>query len=508
MAGPWEQYAPAAPAAAATGPWTKYAGAPSAAPDPNRELIGGKLNDQETAHYDALKKQGYPENYAKLMARSVSRPDEIYADGKKPNSLEFIAGIEGAGAFGPEFAAKNAIMEVAGGLEANHPHVSGALKFAADAIPTSVPQRVGMALGGKAMEEFAAAAKPVAQGAISVLSEKLGGVSHDAANLLEKNAPLVLHYARLGADKASESAAAASKGFQKSVGHFMDEVSDKYEQVAIQGVKDKYGEGWRTNLQKALGDALVYARQEIGYGDPKGFADETGEKTFQKIARVIDESKDATPDDVFKFQKRLNMALRSAQGKDSSLTAALGRIKGDLVKHLENTMPEIQQGNSIYRAGKELEEGLSKVTNADAAVRVINTALRNKGATRDAIVALTKRFPEAQGHLDDMLAASAGKEYAAWSRYLPNNGLLGSVMLGIGAGAKEMGAAKSLPYVAGAAAATSPRLYAEMGGLAARLPEVAASPASGVAGAVAGSLTARLAGAGLSDRARRLLGLQ
>ena len=345
--------------------------------------------------------------------------------------------------------------------------------------------------------------KPIAKGAISFLSQRLGGVSDEASKVLETNAPLVLHYARSGIDAAKESAAEASKRFKSSIDGFMRDVSEKYEDLAINKVKEKYGPGWRMNVSDAVGDAISYARNDVGYGDPSNFVDEAGEKTFMKIEKSIASLKDANTDQVYKFQKRLNLALRQAAGKDSALHSVLSKIKGSLTTAMEKALPEVLEGNKVYRAGMELQEGLSKVSNADDAVRVINSAMKNKGATRDLILSLTEANPASKEALDDMLTAHAGSEYARFSRFLPNNGLLGAAYIGLGKLASELPEhpLSASILAAGTAGATSPRLYAEA---AAGIPKLAKSAKKAVSG-----VPTQLIGISeksLSYQARRILG--
>lgn len=423
-------------------------------------------------------------NYEALKAQELEKRKQAQQDPKNqsiglsdiPRAVGAAIDVGGKAALAPEIVAKQAIQSGADALQSRYPEsgpataLSKALKFGSEALPTSAGEAAAQVTGERLANPALKAATPIAKKAMGFMAEKLGGLSENTVRILEKRAPDVVKYARMGWEEANTQAASWAKKFQEAISSHVSDASDEYHAAVKTALGDKYGPDFKVNVKQALADTLALAKKEAGYGDtsPLNFADEAPQAKFLKIEQAVNSLENATPEQVYIFQKRLNKSIRDASG---SLKGELIQLKGALVDALDSKIPEIQQGNTTIREALNLEKELSKVKNADDAVRVINTATRNKGKTFDAIMKLAGRSREATEALDQTIVASAGKEVSRWSRYLPNNGLLTGAGL---AAYKAATLAGSSPIEAAGlstigAAATSPRLYGEAFNLGSKL---------------------------------------
>lgn len=424
--------------------------------------------EEEKKIWDQANKEGLDYYQAKQkVLEARNKYTQSRQSGGIGENIQGASGIVAGTALAPIAEAKKAVGAAGEAIKEKYPGLVGsavgkALKFGSEAVPESPAQIAGQAGAELALPVAAAKASPVVKKALGFMAEKFGGLSNDVTATLEKNAPAVIKYARMGYEKASEEAASAAKRFVDAISGHMEKASDEYEKTAVQAVKDKYGPGMRLNLFNALGDTFTSIRQDFGFGDPSplNFSDEAAQAKYLKVEQAATSLKDASVDEVYKFQKRLNKTIRDSEG---SLKAALLRVKGATVKYLEDRVPEIQQGNEVFKAGAKLTEDLSRVENADNPVSVINSALRNKGYTRDAINKLISESPEAKSAMDDMISANAGKQVAHWTAQLPPTGAKALYQLGLGASGAEI-LRNPIVGVPGAAVylgATSPRLYGE-----------------------------------------------
>lgn len=378
----------------------------------------------------------------------------------------FIGGVSG-------YAATKAGEQAAKVAQGKEPENAG--QVAKGALSAGSEMAQAEAEGRIAAGPGLALGKTVARKTLGQMAEWMGGISGDTIAMLEKNAPKVVEYARQGYKAASEAADLAAKKFQDRLSSIMQNASEEYEANAITAVKEKYGPDYRINLSEAISPKIAEVKKEFGYGDesPLNFTDEADQKKFLKIEQAAKTLNNATTDEVRLFQKRLNDALKDAKG---SFKGALGQIKGQVVSSLESTLPEIQKGNEAYKAGAQLSGDLSRIENADVAARAINNAMKAGGRTKEAIEKFVAQDPQAQQHLNDLMAATAAKPISRWSRFIPENGLKGG-LLAVLADAMFKGGAdiSAHPEIAATATAglvgSSPRLYGEGFNLLSKVPE-------------------------------------
>ena len=340
-------------------------------------------------------------------------------------------------------------------------------------------------LGGAAGQTLVLSAPTIAsfagkivKGAGSLMAQKLGGIAPESVEMLEKNAPAVIKYARMGAEAAQEAASNAAKKFQGAWDSFHEVVSNEYAQLIESSVKNKFGPKHTIDLASPIEKVNVEVMDTVGYGDPERIVDKSGENIYKRFSEQAKKLKKATPRQVYNFQKDLNAEIRDARARsDYRLPLALNKIKKATVDTLEKTIPEVLEANTIYKSAEELGEELRKVINADDAFKVINSHLRSKSHTGDAIMKLVSQNPKAKETLEEMATAMAGKSFSQWSRFLPNNQLPKNPLWGLayyGAAEAIQHLSGSTPEVLGAGIATSPRLYGEAGNLALKAGSLAA----------------------------------
>lgn len=331
-------------------------------------------------------------------------------------------------------------------------------------------------------------ASPIAQKAYGLLAEKFAGLSDYAVTQAEKNAPKVLRYARMGVEGASEAAAETAKKFGGAIRDFERSLSKRYVENVIENGVKRVGESTPMDFVSKVQPAIEGIRGDFVF-DPS--EDSVFEKVVEKYEKGISKAptseagETVRPDeytvgDAYKFQKFLNGSIERARGK-RALYAALLDLKGAVVDSFDSVVPELQEGNAIYRQGREIVKDISKVSKADDAARTISSALKNRGQTRDALIEFIKRSPQCKEILDDFISAQAGKEFASWTVQSPKTGYAAmhnvapiAAVVGPSAAHHPLLAA---PALAAYYAATSPRLYGYGYAAAPALGEMAAGAA-------------------------------
>jgi len=334
--------------------------------------------------------------------------------------------------------------------------------------PEQAPQTAGEAakrigleagaqyLGAKYLPPVAGAigeqAAKIGAGAYKYVAKNITGLSDDAMKALYDNPSSVMKYARMGAEKAAEISSDAAKQFKSLIDANIEAASDTYGKlIGIVRSNEKYGPGFKLNLQEGIGQKVADIQVEFGYNIPGRVAEEAEANTFQKFMLRANELKSATPEEVYFFQKDLNAAIRNNRGK--TISSALAKVKGEVMDYIEQSIPEIAPANKIYRKAMELSEDLSRVVNADDAAAVIKRALRSNSETKDAILKASDEIAWARQSLEQMVEASAGKEAAPWLRSMPQTGFTPGVYGGIGFAiakggmAAKAGGLASLPFL-------------------------------------------------------------
>lgn len=344
---------------------------------------------------------------------------------------------------------------------------------------------------GPAIKGIGKVANPVAKKALGFMAEKFGGLSGEVTQMLENNAPNVIKYARMGVEGASEAAANAGKLVKSHI--------DAY--------AEKAGEAYRNGIEKIVGSApelsnvrinlaneskaVDAVRKEFGFPEtkaigstssPVSYAGEpvavpAAEQTSPVIARVGKSAPEKklfnefatqfknglTPEQAYYLQKDLSYSIRA--NSDKPIAAALGKLKKIAVNAFDASVEgtPLSTINKNYRAAMELSEDLSKISNADNAASAINSAFKNRSSTRDAINQISSISPEIQQSLDELFAATAGKQAAHWTAQLPPTGAK-ALYQATGLGTVAMAGHNpvvGIPAAAAFAAGTSPRMYGE-----------------------------------------------
>lgn len=353
----------------------------------------------------------------------------------------------------------------------------------------NVAEGVGLEMAGAIPGPALKALNPVAKKAMGFMAEKFGGLANDTIKVLEENAPAVVKYARQGVEAASEAAASAAKSVKSSIDKYVDSAGEAY-RVALDKVVSQNPQynAIRVNLKRVAGDTVESLRQDFGFPSPSAgdrlsnikLLDSSGQPVQSAqgaIRRVGKPASDVelfndfagqfqdglTPTQAYLLQKDLSYAIRSNAGKP--IAAALGKLKSAAIEAFDGAIGStpLADINRNYRFVMNLAEDLSKVSNADNAVQVINTAFRNRGETRDALLAISRESPEAGAAINEMFAATAGKNVAHWTAQLPPTGLKALHQAGLVGSAAMVGhnPVVGLPVMAGYFAGTSPRLYGE-----------------------------------------------
>lgn len=336
-----------------------------------------------------------------------------------------LGGIVGAGVAG---ATGEGLRQAAVGLyainkndEANYPVPSPSemnRNIAAQGGLAAAGEGAGLLLG------------PLVRGAGRALvnnpvARAVGNYSADAAERLLSRPAEVM--AQMGEGRVGQ----AAKAFKGAVSKMVDDAGTAYENLISQVTNgEKYGPGFRINLQNGVGDQAAKIAQEYGYGQPGRMgAEAASQEKFLAFARRLNELSDATPEQVYWFQRDLGNAARSSA--DPVLKSALGKLKGATMDHLGARVPEIGEANSGYRAVMELNDELGAVTNADDAAKIIKSRMAGNGEVRAAIEAAAEKNPGIKAALDTVLDANAATPFSRGVPDIPRTGFGATVLAGV-----------------------------------------------------------------------------
>lgn len=494
---------------------------PKTLPPEKRQRLKDALTDYQTRK--TSKAQDYGE--ALLTNKPTQGIGQELVRGA-PRTVGMMAGAAAAAPYGAAVGAPFGPvgMAVGGGLAAIGGAALGstAMESARQAVaqgtaaafpeanyPIQRPGQLMNALGGAAKEGAMAeatgqvagpvlnASKKVIKPILGFFGNKLGGLSDFTIKSLEENAPLVMKYARMGADKAKEAAAQHAKDFGTLIDRQAEKAGELYREILVKTI----GDTKRYDLSRELRGAIEAVRKDFGYDilppkpmtghgipvdpalAPRKILGPTGDvvstvkpdlpdvgskiervshpdevASFNEFAALAGRSKDVSAEQVYYFQRDLSNAIKRNAGKP--IAAALAQLK----KSVMPLLPTMGGANVIYRGAMELSEELSRVVNADDKARAINSAFRNKGETRDAILSLISKDKAAKASVDGVLAATAGSQASRYFRDLPHTGLAAGYGAAAGAGAHLVGANPlvGVPVAALGVAASSPRAYGGM----------------------------------------------
>lgn len=466
--------------------------------EPQRTMPGMQPVGDEKAIWDAGKAAG--ESYFDTKAKVVAARNKFtqsQPQASLPQLAKGVAKLTSGMAFaGPEIV-KGGIQEGAAALKEAFPKskvasgAAAAVDFAANAIPVTpgelALQAAGERYAGPALKVAGRALNPVAKKAVGFMAEKFGGLSNEVTKLLEDSAPAVMKYARQGVDAATEAAAAASKAVKVHIENFADKAGDAYRDAIEKIVQQNPSyNAIRIDMQRLAGGVVDSVRQDFGFPDTSaslpnlqlldasGRAIQAAQGTIERVGKAASDvdlfnaftaqfKKSMTPTQAYLLQKDLSYAIRA--NADKPIAAALSQLKKAAVQAFDSVVQNtpLSKVNADYRVAMTLAEDLSKVSNADNAVSVINTAFRNRSETRDALNTISKISPGVKKSLEDMFAATAGKQVAHWTAQLPPTGAKALYQMALGASGAAIlhNPVTGIPAAGAYMAATSPRVYGE-----------------------------------------------
>lgn len=452
----------------------------------------------EQAIWDAGRASG--EDYYATKAKAVAARNKFTQSQPAQSLPELAKGsaklVSGMAFAGPEIV-KGGIQQGAAALKESFPtsktasRTAAAADFAANAIPTNPGELAAQAVGERYAAPVAQAAgrvlNPVAKKAVGFMAEKFGGLSNDVTQMLEARAPDVMKYARQGVDAATEAAASAAKAVKAHIDNFADRAGDSYREAIEKLVQQNPSyNSIRIDMQRLAGNAVESIRQDFGFPDnstrlpnlqllnASGRAVQAAQGTIERVGKAASDvdlfndfaaqfKKSMTPTQAYLLQKDLSYAIRA--NAEKPIAAALTQLKRSAVQAFDSVVQDtpLSKINSDYRVAMTLAEDLAKVSNADNAVSVINTAFRNRSETRDALNTITSISPGVKKSLEDMFAATAGKQVAHWTAQLPPTGAKALYQMGIGGSGALIvhNPITGIPAAATYMAATSPRVYGE-----------------------------------------------
>lgn len=473
-----------------------YDGVPESAPQ--QTMPGMQPVQDEQAIWDAGKAAG--EDYYATKAKVVAARNKFtqsQPQASLPQLAKGAAKLTSGMAFaGPEIV-KGGIQEGAAALKEAFPKskvasgTAAAVDFAANAIPVTpgelALQAAGERYAGPAFKAAGKALNPVAKKAVGFMAEKFGTLSGEVTKLLDERAPDVIKYARMGVDAATEAAASAAKAVKTHIDTYADKAGDAYRTEIEKLVQQNPSyNAIRIDMQRLAGGVVDSVRQDFGFPDnsarltnlqivdPAGRAVQAAQGTIERVGKAASDvdlfnaftdqfKKAMTPTQAYLLQKDLSYAIRA--NADKPIAAALTQLKKAAVQAFDSVVQNtpLSKINSDYRVAMTLAEDLAKVSNADNAVSIINTAFRNRSETRDALNTISKISPGVKKSLDDMFAATAGKQVAHWTAQLPPTGAKALYQMGLGASGAAVlhNPVTGIPAAATYLAATSPRVYGE-----------------------------------------------
>ena len=324
--------------------------------------------------------------------------------------------------------------------------------------------------GPSAIKGVATGTRKLGGALFDAAAKTISGISQHSLDLMESNAPQVIKYARMGVDEAKSVAMGAAKKFQNSISAYVDAAGKQYKKL-IEAELAKTPT-LRIDLQQALKGTIDAIREDFGYPVASGTkkAAEIAKGTIERIVHpdevaafneftsLADKLTNATPQQVYFFQKDINAAIRRNYGKP--VAAALAQLRDETMQTLDNVLPNISKANAIYRKAMEFETDLKGLSSADNPLTKLVMAARKGTNLQDVVDTFRAASPEAGGLVDEAIFANAGAEFAPAIANLPRTGLTTGLGLGAvgatGSPAVAAGAIATLPFL-------SPRLVGELG---------------------------------------------
>jgi hypothetical protein len=314
-----------------------------------------------------------------------------------------------------------------------------------------VGEGITQGLGGRYLPPIAGKVIKGVGNIASSVAGGISGVSKQAMDAMVDSPSTVLKY--IGT--TAEDVATNAKAFVSAVEQNANRAGEAYRNI-INGIvrsNQKYGADFKIDLASDLSPTIKQVQKDFGYGLPGRVPDKGESDLFQQFADRAGQLTNATVDDAYFFQRDLTNAIKLNKGKP--ISSALGQLKSVTMGKLSNSVPEIAEANKVYAHAMGLDDELSRVTNADNAVSIIQGAFKNKSNTRDAILRLADESAEVRKYLEGVMSGSAGKEFTPWLRDFPPTGFTAGVGAG---GATAAFNPSTIPFVLPLATMLSPRL--------------------------------------------------
>jgi len=323
----------------------------------------------------------------------------------------------GIGAFRP------GTTDMGGGLEQVTGRVAGEAALQGLGAKYLPPITKAVGTGIAATGEF------IGKKVLAPLAASTAGLSNEAMEAMIQSPSTVIKHIGI----KPEQIAGYAKAFQETVAENVRRAGNAYKEIIENQVRKNpaYLESFKSDFPRVMSDTLKKAREDFGYGIPGRFTNEQEANTFNTLADHIGQKmRNPTAEELYFLQKDLNHLIKQNVGKP--LGAAVKQVRTKLMGYLDDKIPEIKEANAIYRTAMELEEDLSKVTNADNAVTIIKSAFKNKTRTGDALLESADKIAGAREAIEGVLKGSAGKEFSPWIRSLPQTGFATGAVGGLG----------------------------------------------------------------------------
>lgn len=329
------------------------------------------------------------------------------------------AGIGGAAGESARQALVNARALVSGGEMASPGEALG------NVAASGLAQGAGV-VGGKVAGAALSKSKEFIKWATKGAMKGIGGISDAATERILERPIEVFKAINLDPETAPRWALV----FKKSIEAHIEKAGQAYHDL-IEGIvrsSKKYGPGFKMNLQDGIGDDLAKIGNESGFSKAGRLVEAEDSKKFMMVLRRANELKDASPEDVYFFQRDLNALSRDAKG--TSLGVALGKVARATRKYLAKSIPEIREANKIYAEAMSVSDEAANLLSADNLTSKAASAFKNRTATRDKLLEIATKVPRAKRALEGMLDAKAGLEFAPKIRNIPQTGFLPTAAIG------------------------------------------------------------------------------
>lgn len=284
--------------------------------------------------------------------------------------------------------------------------------------------------------------------AIQWLGENRAGVPRSAYDFAKNNLASVINRMADNPQAADQLA----ESFRGAVSGFVDK-AEKYYKGVVEGIKTSSGPASpKIDVSNGLADTISNVRNEFGYGSEstRQMLDQFGQprqmqalerfsnpdetRLFDKFAAYANKLKEATPQQVYYFQRDLNSEIKRNIGKPIGI--ALGKLKSgitDVIERNASILPDLVKANRAYAAGKDLEELASKSTGANDLVGYIQRAFTNPRSTlqKQALESIGQTVPEAGQAIQDIRASQSALSFQGGMRSLPQTGMGADIFNGL-----------------------------------------------------------------------------